>query len=732
MDAGNKSPSVRLAILAVLLLSRPGDSVAQLTGSWHLDEGSGTVAAETLRGRNGVVNGALWSTGPSGYLRSLEFGGASNLWLPRSIYSGFQNKAYVAAWINPTAFRPPPYPNTIFRLRAHYRDWDLSLYAGRPYVALSGLDPQGNEFALSAQSSTVVPVGQWTKLEAEYDGFTLRLWVDDEMVASDSGVLALGTTWNGPSCDLGWVHGCYAGTWIGATSEYSTTTTDPAYAFQGRIDEVRVGRSRLEELDPWEQSHTSGFECDASCWDSSTGGPTSQTCLVSGPEQGSTVTGGYPNHFSAIGVSAPQATARLQQDYQALFPQTSCGPPPCSGSRLLYFDPTATSRAFVYDHEQSVVKSEGMSYGMMIAVQMNDKPTFDRLWRWSKHYMQHKSPTSEYCASRPPSERHLCGEIPALESLFAWKCSSTGECGDDPQACPNPPTSRNPAPDAEEYIATALLFAAGRWGNGIAELDYETEANAILSALRRAPIAGSCDCGGTVRSVFHPVENQVVFSPCGESGEHTDPSYHVPAFYELWARWAQTGSASWIESAIKSRSLLRRAMRPSVRGLSPDYSGFSGLPRPEREYYGEDAWRVIGNVALDYGWFQKDTCQVDAVERLWDFFSANGNWQLVSGSDWRSNYRARYSVWSQLAITSDSHGLGQVAANAAGALAADHPDSTKFLGELWNAPNWSQPFLSGSNRYYNELLYMLAMLHVSGNFRPYCANLSEGCQGVQY
>ena len=36
--------------------------------------------------------------------------------------------------------------------------------------------------------------------------------------------------------------------------------------------------------------------------------------------------------------------------------------------------------------------SEGMSYGMMICVQLNKKREFDALWNWSKTYMQNTDP----------------------------------------------------------------------------------------------------------------------------------------------------------------------------------------------------------------------------------------------------------------------------------------------------------------------------------------------------
>jgi oligosaccharide reducing-end xylanase len=50
--------------------------------------------------------------------------------------------------------------------------------------------------------------------------------------------------------------------------------------------------------------------------------------------------------------------------------------------------------------------------------------------------------------------------------------------------------------------------------------------------------------------------------------------------------------------------------------------------------------------------------------------------------------------------------------NAVASLAATNPRAQKFIGELWNMP---PP--EGQERYYEGLLYMMALLHCSGEFR---------------
>jgi hypothetical protein len=58
------------------------------------------------------------------------------------------------------------------------------------------------------------------------------------------------------------------------------------------------------------------------------------------------------------------------------------------------------------------------------------------------------------------------------------------------------------------------------------------------------------------------------------------------------------------------------------------------------------------------------------------------------------------------------HAQGLVAVNAVASLAGTHPRSQKFAAELWNTPT-----PDGIERYYEGLLYMMALLHCSGEFR---------------
>ena len=62
---------------------------------------------------------------------------------------------------------------------------------------------------------------------------------------------------------------------------------------------------------------------------------------------------------------------------------------------------------------------------------------------------------------------------------------------------------------------------------------------------------------------------------------------------------------------------------------------------------------------------------------------------------------------------SDRHSTGMTATTATASLAATKGEVSKaFVDALWNAP-----VPSGEQRYYDGMLYMMNMMHCSGQFR---------------
>ena len=150
-----------------------------------------------------------------------------------------------------------------------------------------------------------------------------------------------------------------------------------------------------------------------------------------------------------LGRSDAETHAKVDKAFQQLFHGDG-------QEERVYFETGANADgplAYITDWANNDARTEGMSYGMMIAVQLGKKREFDALWNWSKTYMLVTDP-------KDPSFGY-----------FAWSMNTDGT-----------PRSTGAAPDGEEYYAMALYFAAHRWGNGKGIYNYQAEADRFSAA----------------------------------------------------------------------------------------------------------------------------------------------------------------------------------------------------------------------------------------------------------
>lgn len=391
---------------------------------------------------------------------------------------------------------------------------------------------------------------------------------------------------------------------------------------------------------------------------------------------GAYATGQYRNLFAELGRSPQDIRKKIDGAFQQLFH----GNPT---NETVYSEAGSNSNgplAYLTDIKHRDVRSEGLSYGMIIAVQLDQKAEFDAIWNWSKTYLY-------VTETNHPSY-----------GFFAWQARTNG-------------VRMSPfvAPDGEEYYVMALYFAAHRWGNGEGIYNYKRQADELLSRmLHRPKITGSLPWRGGNREVtagplFDKEHKMVLFTPSSERDRFSDPSYHLPAFYELWSRWGPKEDAEfWRQAADVSRDYFVKVTHP-VTALNPCYANFDGslLARPSHyaTNFSYDAFRTAGNWAVDWSWWGKDPRQRELSDKLQAFFESQG-----------TNYGCVFTLEGK--VLEDRHAQGLVAVNAVASLAATHPRSKKFVEELWNTPT-----PDGLERYYEGLLYMMSLLHCSGEFR---------------
>lgn len=397
----------------------------------------------------------------------------------------------------------------------------------------------------------------------------------------------------------------------------------------------------------------------------------------------------YRNVFVEFGYEPAQVDAKLKEVFNDVF----------RGPNKVYFE-VGDSMGYISDIKNHDARTEGMSYGMMIAVQFGEKDIFDRIWRWSKKYMQHQT-----------GQR---------KGYFAWSCKTDGTRN-----------AEGAASDGELYFITALIFASNRWGNDTG-INYKAEAQHILNCImprdfkeerQMRQFPGMPQSSGKI-FLIDPETQLITFTPDGFGQRFTDPSYHIPAFYEVWAKWADDGrSEYWLSCAAKSREYLHKAINEQT-GLNPDMSqydgsmmeGFGGR-RNGGANFRYDSWRVPMNIALDYEWSCADgEWQRQYGEKIQNFFYSQGIDKYVD------QYRVDGSLPEDNEILPAGgfrklrHSIGLVSTLAAASVMCSHDKSKEFVDALWDAKH--VPFDDGYfDAYYDGLLRLFAFMHLSGNYR---------------
>ena len=377
----------------------------------------------------------------------------------------------------------------------------------------------------------------------------------------------------------------------------------------------------------------------------------------------------YRNVFSEIGKSDAEIEKKIKDAVDTFF---------YGSEEERIFHPVGDDMGYLEDTGNHDARTEGMSYGMMMCVQLDMKEEFDRIWKWSKTYMWMNE-----------------GEN---EGYFAWSCNVDGS-----------KNSNGPAPDGEEFYAMALFFASHRWGDGEGIFNYSAEAKEILRA---------CVHKGENGRVGAPMWNRdnhlVLFVP---GHPFSDPSYHLPHFYELFAEWAyEEDKEFWQTAAKESRKYLVKTCHP-VTGLNPEYGNFDGSPVNDpmpwdgsiHGRFFSDAYRTAANIGLDAEWFGKDEGQISVPLKMMKFF----------GTDIEA-MRCVYEVDGTSLELPVLHPVGLLATMAQSALSVPYSKESGSDFEIaskWVEWFWNQPLRQGKRRYYDNCLYLFALLALSGNYR---------------
>ncbi len=326
--------------------------------------------------------------------------------------------------------------------------------------------------------------------------------------------------------------------------------------------------------------------------------------------------------------------------------------------------------------------SEGIAYGMLIAVYMDDKALFDGLWTY-------------------------------------WK--SNGATSDGPLMTWEVPGGSGTATDADEDAAFAMLMASKQWSGGT----YAADAMNLMHAVLAHDMSGSYIKGGSNYS----------------NGGVTNPSYFAPAWYRAFARADAANASAWNGLASGAYTLLNAA----VTGISPTYgllsawcSGGScsstatntGSANPAEDViYQYDSHRIPYRIGIDYCWngtaaaksyvdktsafFASPSRGGGGVGRIYDKYNPNGT---------------DYSAGGMMGALNSASiiGTSAVGAMANSTYATYVNDSYQLVLDLLNrgpigdkAGMLTNPPTKSAYSYYNATVGMLMLLTMSGNLQDW-------------
>ena len=371
----------------------------------------------------------------------------------------------------------------------------------------------------------------------------------------------------------------------------------------------------------------------------------------------------YTNYLNKFGISDEAGRERCNEIFDTIFH---------GSDSERFYQSVKDDMGYIEDTGNHDVRTEGMSYGMMMCVQMDRQDEFNRLWKWAKtHMFLNEGPNKGY---------------------FAWSCRTDGI-----------KNAMGAAPDGEEFFVMALIFAGNRWGNGSGIYDYHSEARAILHTM--------------INKGYDGTEGQAMFDR--ETGyikfvtevEFTDPSYHLPHFYELYTQVADAADAEFCKrAAAASREFWKSACHP-VTGLNSEYADYDGNPQKtnynmyggRHDWFFSDAYRTILNIAVDTEWFGRSDWAVEEAARYLSFFERPEN---------RDDWNHIFEVDGTKIETPALHPVAIIATSAAAHVIIDNDDSRKWAKRFIDTP-----LRLGNRRYYDNCLYFFSYMILSGNYR---------------
>jgi endoglucanase len=307
--------------------------------------------------------------------------------------------------------------------------------------------------------------------------------------------------------------------------------------------------------------------------------------------------------------------------------------------------------------------SEGIGYGMLIGVFMNDQSMFDTLWSYAKSKFD-------------------------KNNLMTW-CQGTGQTG----SC----NSTGSATDGDEDMAYALLMASKQWSGGT----YASDATTLIGNIFTHEVSGN---------ILLPGDS---FGSAGQN--ELDPSYFAPSYYRAFAN-VDSGH-DWMSVLTECYTILRNAWGND--GLVPNWVNQSGTGITVSNsavdpYFGYDACRIPFRIGMDYC-LNGDSDASTYASMISTFYASKSSSSSLSGiSDGYTTTGGNPTG----TLGDYTAGMAFIGPAGVGAMAAGNQSTllTLAYATVRAETTSSAMNVSGTFTYYHATWGVLSLMAMSGNF----------------
>lgn len=306
--------------------------------------------------------------------------------------------------------------------------------------------------------------------------------------------------------------------------------------------------------------------------------------------------------------------------------------------------------------------SEGMGYGMLIAVYLNDQAMFDGFWQYVRLHLN-------------------------ANGLMDWEISPDGTV-----------SGSGAATDGDEDMAFALVMADRQWGRGTLAESYLDSAKELISAM-------------WAHEVDHGAGNVLLPGDSWSADAALNPSYFAPAYYRVFG--TVTGQAAdWDAVATSSYDVIEKSLnaanRNEANGLVPAWCDANGTPKVPfangPTNFQLDACRVPFRIGQDYCWFGTPRAKT-YLANISGFYSGIGAANIVDGYDLDGTPHPQNS-------TGGLQAASFVGPAAVGAMS--DPTFQTLLDEAY--ARVATLGLTAGTTYYQDSWTVLSLMMLTGNF----------------